>query len=329
MRERKIQVPEFLIFEKTIDFIRDFKNLEKADKFIFDFSKTRKIDSFSLLYCSSELQLYRSKNKDLDFRAKKFDHLGYAAHMGFFQAFGLDHGKFPGEAKGNSRYIPIQILDAKQIRQDAREQLINPAELLETHSEHMAKVLTQTDNGDLYEIIVYCMREILRNVIEHSQCDRFGFCAQYLPSLDKVSLAILDRGIGIKCALKNNPNLDLQSDKDAILESIKPGISGKIYKGQKRKPKGDWANSGYGLYMTSNICIEGGSFFIASGNTGLYASENKHRFLETPLEGTAVNLTLNTNRLKSLKETLSKFRDNAATNKEASKSTMGLSKSNK
>ena len=157
--------------------------------------------------------------------------------MGFFQAFGLDHGKMPGEANGNSRYIPIRILDAKQIRQDAREQLINPAELLETHSEHMSKVLTQTDSGDLYEVIVYCMREILRNVIEHSQCDRFGFCAQYLPSLDRVSLAILDRGIGIKKALENNPNLNLQSDKDAVLEAIKPGVSGKIYKGKKENQR--------------------------------------------------------------------------------------------
>ncbi|WP_092949868.1 hypothetical protein [Roseateles sp. YR242] len=32
---------------------------------------------------------------------------------------------------------------------------------------------------------------------------------------------------------------------------------------------GNWANSGFGLYMTNRICRNGGNFFIASGATSM------------------------------------------------------------
>ena len=327
MTKKIIKVPRFLIFEETIQFARIIRELPNSGTFIFDFEDADKIDPFSLLYLSSELQRCRSGRKSADFFAKNFTHLSYAAHMGFFKAFGLEHGKRPGEAKGSSTYIPIQIIDVLKIKSDAKDLMVNPGELLENMSKELCKVLTQTDSGSLFDLLVYSLREILRNVIEHSNCHQFGFCAQYWPSLNRVSLAILDRGIGIKNSLATNPTLNINSDEKALMEAIKPGVSGKVYKGQKRKPKGEWANSGFGLYMTSNICRNGGTFFIASGSKGLYMSENKYRYLDTPLNGTAVNLTLDTSRLTNLNDMLAELRDKASTDKIASISSLGLSKS--
>lgn len=171
------------------------------------------------------------------------------------------------------------------------------------------------------------MREVFRNIVEHSKSKRFGFCAQFIPTTNKVSFAVLDRGIGIKESLKDNPKLIINNDLEAIRESLKPGISGKVYAGQKRKPKGDWANSGYGLYMTSNICKKGGSFFITSGNKGIYLTENDEKILEMNTIGTALNLTINLNQKNNLNDILKELRNLAApqTKIKASKSSMNAS----
>src|SRR5690606_33162668 len=186
-------------------------------------------------------------------------------YMGFFQAFGMNFGKRPGEAKGSSTYIPINIYNTREIKQDARELMINPAELLESKAKEISNVLTRSEKGHLNEVLTYCLREIFRNVIEHSNAEQYGFCAQYRPSLNRVSFSIIDRGIGLKESLSENPTLELNNDEDAIRASLQPATTGKVYKGQKRKPKGEWANSGYGLFMTSNICKSVGGLLMAYG----------------------------------------------------------------
>lgn len=82
----------------------------------------------------------------------------------------------------------------------------------------------------------------------------------------------MDEGVGIKQALSFNPNLKIKNDKDALLLSIEPGIAGKAfkYKGKMRKQVDIiWQNSGYGLFVTSEICQHGGDFLIYSGNNAV------------------------------------------------------------
>ena len=244
MTRKKIEVPSRLTFQNSIDFVRDLHALESHEEIEFDFSNLVTIDPFSLLFVSSEIQRCRNHLEESKFIATHFDHCTYPAHMGFFQAFGVNFGKKPGEAKGSSTYIPINIYNTQKIREDARELMINPAELLESKAKEISNVLTRNAQGDINEVLTYCLREIFRNVIEHSNAEQFGFCAQYRPSLNRVSFSIIDRGIGLKASLKNNPTLDLKTDEDAIRAALKPATSGKVYRGQKRKPKGEWANSG-------------------------------------------------------------------------------------
>ncbi|MEP0213906.1 MAG: hypothetical protein ABJD66_11860 [Cellulophaga sp.] len=325
MTRKKIIVPSRLTFQNSIDFVKNLRALKPRKEINFDFSNLVTIDPFSLLLVSSEIQRCRSRLKESKFLATNFEHCSYAAHMGFFQAFGMNFGKKPGEAKGSSTYIPINIYNTQEIKKDARDLMINPAEFLESKAKEISNILTRSESGDLNEVLTYCLREIFRNVIEHSHSEQFGFCAQYLPSLNRVSFSIIDRGIGLKESLENNPTLNLNNDEDAIRAALKPATSGKVYKGQKNKPKGEWANSGYGLFMTSNICKRGGGFFIASGDFGYYTSENKERILETPFKGTALNLALDTNRIKNLYTMLREIDNNDIKSKsKPSKSSMGL-----
>lgn len=331
MTNQTITIPNNLIFESSIDFIKKLREIQQTDKITFDFKNLRRIDPFSLLYVSSEINICRKKFKNSEFQAKNYNNgnCNYMAHMGFFQAFGLDFGNRPSQAKGSNTYVPMHIYDTSEINQEAIEAMVHPAQLLENKAKEISKILTQEQSGNLNETFTYCIREILRNVIEHSETKRFGFCAQFLPTQNKVHFSILDRGIGLKKSLQNNPKLNLPDDKTAIIEALKPGVSGKVYSGQKRKPKGEWANSGYGLFMTSNICENGGSFFIASGSQGFYLNRDTNRFLNTPINGTAINLTIDTTTIKSLYEMLRDIdKKNEIQTLKPSKSSLGLIKNN-
>ena len=324
MNRQIIRVPKYLTFESTIRFINSFKELNGIKEYIFDFEQLAIIDPFSILFLSSELERFKNKNPESTFHANNFKHCTYAAHMGFFQSFGLDFGKYPGEAKNDNRYIPLKIFSVEEIKNEARELMINPAELLEKSASEISSVLTQKSDENLAEILRYCIREILRNIVEHSNTIQFGFCAQYLPSKNYVTFSVLDRGIGIQKSLSDNPKIIISNDLEAIRESIKPGVSSKIYAGKKNKPKGEWANSGYGLYMTSNICKIGGSFFIASGNIGLKISEMREDIMNVNIDGTTLNLTISLNQQSNLKRILEELRNNVPQNIaiKASKSSM-------
>jgi len=237
--------------------------------------------------------------------------MNYAAHMGFFQAFGLDHGKYPGQAKGSPRYIPMRIFNCSTLEIEAVSKGIEVGEKIEGNSGQMATLLCGEHDGATHETLTYSMREIMRNVMEHSESPRFGICAQYWPTKNKVEVAILDRGTGLKQSLSHNPHIDASTDKHAINYSLMPAVSGKTFKGAMTRKKGHWVNSGFGLYMTNRICRNGGNFFIASGTAGLLLTSGKggKKWHDCNLLGTAVRMIIKTDQPSNLKESLEKYKE--------------------
>jgi hypothetical protein len=173
----------------------------------------------------------------------------------------------------------------------------------------MSSVLCGDDNGDLFDTLTYSIREIVRNVLEHSGAERFGICAQYWPTRQRVEVAILDRGIGLRSSLAGNPHIDVSDDKKAINFALMPAVSGIAFKGARRQ-RGNWGNSGFGLYMTNRICRNGGNFFIASGDTAMLLTKGQgKRYFRCSLDGTAVRMVINTSQLTGLRESLGRYRD--------------------
>ncbi len=308
---RVIQVPNRLTFETASRFGCELMAMPlDHDEFILDFNGVGRVEPFALLYLGSEIQRFSKRIEGSSLRVRNHEHMSYADHMGFFRSFGVKGAKTQ-KANGNSRYIPIKIKNVDKLRDRAFDEGKEVGDIIEDSCEDLASMLSRKDSGDLFDTLVYSFREIMRNVVEHSNAKQFAFCAQYWPSYNKVEAAILDRGDGITSSLKRNPNLDINNDHDALNFALMPGISGRAFKGAP-KQRGNWANSGYGLYMTSRLARQGGSFFIASGETGMYLSEGKRRHLETPFKGVALNLSFNVNRLSELKGSLSRFKDEAA-----------------
>ncbi len=306
---KRIILPSSLDLGESLKISILLSKIENADKYVFDFQHVKRVEPFGLLFVSSEIQRLRSRHPDSEVGCQNYSKMNYAGHMGFFKSFGLDHGKFPGQARGSNNYIPMRLIDCSELTDSAYDEGAAVGDIVERESEQLAEVLCCQDKGPIHETLTYSLREIMRNVVEHSEASQIGICAQLWPSKNLVEVAILDRGVGLRATLSRNPHLDVTNDKAALNYSLMPAVSGKAFKGAKNKQKGPWANSGFGLYMTSRICRNGGMFFIASRKHGmLLTSAGGKRYFDCEFSGTAVRLRIQTNKISSLNKSLEKYR---------------------
>ena len=311
MEQKRIFIPHQLDIFNTIYFVNELFSYEEGFDYTIDFKTMNWVEPFSLLYLSFALSQFKQYHSIPNSNFENYQNgsaNSYAAYMGFFKSFGIDNGNTPGELLSTSRYIPIKLLDSEILKQKAIENYEHAAETTEVLSQELTTVLTQAKDGNLFDLIQYSIREIIRNVIEHSQAKRFGFCAQYYPQKGRVELSLLDTGIGIKEGLKHNPYLELLDDRSALHYALLPGISGKVYKGVKISKHDVWQNSGFGLYMTSELCRDGGSFFICSNSHGLFLQDDKKFILPTSIIGTGLRLVLDISKTGVISKKLSEYR---------------------
>lgn len=306
-----VKIPSTLTLPTALALSVDLAKIEGARTITAEFGGEGSVEPFAMLMISSELQRAATRNNVDAFRCKNHERMTYAAHMGFFNAFGYQGGpKKPGDPNGSSRHLPVNILRCEELRDEAVSEGTEVGDVIESKARHLAKMLCDADSGDLFDTLSYSIREIIRNVVEHSESEQVGICAQYWPTKSRVEVAIIDRGIGLRKTLQRNPHLDVNNDRSAVNYALMPAVSGRAFKGS-RQQRGPWANSGFGLYMTSRICRNGGNFFVASGNSGMMltkASEGKSYF-PCAYEGTAVRLVIKTDQLGSLSDSLKKYRE--------------------
>ena len=102
-------------------------------------------------------------------------------------------------------------------------------------------------------------------------------------------IAIADQGIGLTESLKESHKIN--SSEEAISLAIKPGIS------SDSSPENDdkWQNSGFGLYVVSELGSMMGEFALASDGKIMFASNGNTSWYDVPIHGTAVKLKINTN----------------------------------
>ena len=274
-----IRVPRQLDLDSSIKFAKELKEIAPAEHFTFDFGRLTKVRPFGMLRTACAIRDFITEYSgrtifDMRHRPEDFYNgqaIGYAAHMGFFQACGLDHGNAPG-GEQRPNYVPITYRDRSELMCGAR--MNKP--LVITISDNLAFSLLRRTHGALYKAVAYSFREIIRNVAEHSESESFGYCAQYWPSKEMVEIALVDTGIGLKRSLENNPHLTVASDRDAIKFALDPGVSGKVYEGIPIDEDDDLQNSGFGLYLNYRLCYDAGSFYICSGSTGATQSERRN-----------------------------------------------------
>ncbi len=292
------------------DFCSQVHACPAEEELTVNFSSMGRIEPFTMTYVAKIIRDYLRKHSKQMY-CTGFEDKDYAANMAFFRAFGLKHGREPNCTEGNDRFVPFTILRIQTIKDEASKEWKVEQEIIERRAEHLAQILSQQESSDLVDALTFSIREIMRNVFEHSESKSIEYCAQYWPSYHKVEIAILDHGIGLKESLNNNPFIEVECDSDAIQQALMPAISSKSYKGAYIDKNDPWQNSGFGLYMISRICRLGGSFLICSGDHGIKLDEQSKEHIELghKCEGTSVRIILNTSKLSQLSTMLSSFRD--------------------
>jgi hypothetical protein len=216
------------------------------------------------------------------------DAMTYAGHAGFFDALGVNWGRGVGEAHGSSTFLPVTCRKIRALFAD--QPLSRPAgDIIEEDAEKLSAILTQSREGVLFDTLSYAIREIIRNVVEHSRADEFLIAAQCWAAAGLAEIAIADSGIGIAAGLSSNGKYHPSDDADALLLATRPGVSGAVV---SRYSDDAWANSGYGLYMARGLADGKQGFTLASGTAALTSGGEDQTMVEAAIKGTCVVLRL-------------------------------------
>ena len=212
-------------------------------------------------------------------------------------------------------FMPIQNLGVPDVSIDDDD--VHAAEVtrMQVIGDNLSSRLLQTTSGNSFKTLSYLCREILRNIVEHSYSKRMYYCAQYYPSKKRVSVIIADEGEGVRSSLNEAPNINILTDREALKEAILPGVSGRAHKYTKRNSVGhDFANSGFGLFLTRRICESNGNFLIASGSAGISTTAQDLRHYDNVcFDGTIIRLGLDLTRVAKIEESINIFRREAET----------------
>lgn len=314
----RISVPNALTEDSVLEFANVLEALRPQDHFVVDLSSVGHVEPFGMLVCSSILRRFVRQQKE---RATTFSAAGhlenpYAAHMGFYQAFGLDHGKKPGEAPGGQNYLPITCLSVNDLYKEAGYRPVGEA--IERETARIARVLLQRSDGTADSRVQYALTEMFRNVVEHSHADEIWYAGQCWPNRDCVEVAILDEGIGIRSSLGRKPKYRVRTDEEALRLAIQKGVSGAVVDpdaGRAADSDDTWTNAGYGLYIVSNLCRTAGVFSIMSGGSCLSVQNNEMSTRPTKFLGTAVRMKLNTARPEQIDDAIKNIIPDEAANR--------------
>jgi anti-sigma regulatory factor (Ser/Thr protein kinase) len=228
-------------------------------------------------------------------------HSEYLARMKLFQHLGTGFDSRYAEHEVAGRFLPItQVTN----RTEVTAVIGNISAML--HLEHDTESLAA---------VQYCISELLRNVLEHSQSPDGAFVAAQRfkdAKPPRITIAVADCGQGIAAHLGRIYPEVATDDKFALGYAMQPGITGAV-----KGLYGTSENAGAGLFITRCIAKgTGGYFLLASGNAGyrlrrtqetegtltLYQDpfdDPRHDLWNLPSRwnGTAISIEINTERI--------------------------------
>jgi hypothetical protein len=295
MNMTRIYTPAFFDYASILPFSSELKKMKDTPELTLDFSKTEFASPVAILtigcnikslmeYRKSAAHVTHVKGISEDISAHS-----YLGHLGFFNFIDVPFGKAIGEATGNDRYIPITKLTYSDLMLEVSPPYKLLRHVIMEEAEKLAMVLSPKDSDEASTVtLAYALREIIRNVFEHSKASEAYLCGQRW-SGGRVEIAIIDQGIGIFDSLKNA--FGIKEPVDALKLAIEPAVSRTTgLKGDKN----EHGNSGYGLYVLSRLGLEYGKFLLGSGNGCLRMDKNGTAIDEFSYKGTLVGLRLTT-----------------------------------
>ena len=297
----------------------ELSKLDDTFVIVFDMNFVR---PFPLCYIAHGIKeffaIVKRRRPDITFKVRynsSQSGFSYASNMGFFKFISkfIDLGRPPGELSGSQNYLPIK-LESFSEKKRIKGIFLEDGAVAELTAKELSNVLVH-DNNELKNLYNYLLRELIRNIPEHSNSDIVGYAAQYWPSWRLSEICVFDEGRGIFNSLKSNSIHAeyIESDQDALEYALAPGISECFAPGGENLDKSEWANSGYGLYFISEICKQlKGSLLITSGASYIYQKPNGQRLYgDAYFKGTIVRISLPSTVEFNVEQMLNDIRRNA------------------
>lgn len=172
----------------------------------------------------------------------------YLKRMGLFNFLCVESGITIEEHESAGRFIPLtQIKNSEQLSLFLKEMV----------------PLLHLDPKQA-ESIWYIISELVRNVIEHAQTKQGAIvAAQYFKKSNKISIGIVDTGIGIRASL--GQSYKTANDLEAIRLALMPGVTGTT-----TKEGGTEQNAGAGLFFIKSIAKVNHDFFVVYSGKAMY-----------------------------------------------------------
>jgi hypothetical protein len=308
---KHLKFPDKLDLQSVLHFAMLLDDCVGCDQIRIDVGENRWFPPFSMLFLAMKIRQFKNRFPSIIMRIVNYKNHDYPAHMGFFVACGIEFGRNVGEAWGSRKYLPITSLSRNQLYEKDSDKYTEIQDLIQRKSDDISAIISQDfdKKSDFYNVFTYSLRELMRNTFEHSRCTELMYCIQYWPSNNKIELSIADSGIGIREALSENPNFRNLTNKYAVEMSLMPSVSGKIHAARTSET---WFNSGYGLFMTSELARHGGNFVIVSGDIGIYLSKTQKYNYRTSFSGTAIRINLDISQIGMLTNRINEFKEKGA-----------------
>lgn len=293
--------------EGIVNWGRELDYFAMHDQITIDFGEVRFFSPFGMLFFASKIKSFCESNAGTTVQFKNVVQHTYLAHMGFFKCMGIDYGREVGEIEGSNTCIPITKISRAELFVNPKDKYSEIQDLIQKKAEHLSSVLVhQKENHEtMFDALSYSLRELFRNVFEHSKSESLYFCAQYWPTSQRVEAAVVDFGRGVRKSLAENPNFRFQTSKEALEYSLLPSVSGTTHLPRRSNT---WFNSGYGLYMINRLARNGGNFVILSGDSAIHMSRKTKYNYSTSFHGTAIRISLDVKSIGSVKARLDEFR---------------------
>lgn len=307
-------VPDMRL-KSALKFASTLKTIVPDNEMVFDFSRMSNFDPLPMLVMGATMRSYRKQFPEIPFSVAGINTKGkdYAGTMGFFKYVSefLEIGKRPGEAQGSSNYIPITsiVVDELQKAEYEKGNYMVLGDLIEKEAGRLARIVDR-GNEELHKLLTFLIREILRNTPEHAKTNTMWICGQYWRSYELAEIAIVDEGIGIyESITKNAAHREYIKDNAAALQwALKAGISEAFRPSLKQKSSDEWANSGFGLYMVSEICRHlNGSFCIISYENYMLIDNHGVTTGGTSFKGTAIRMRVPSKKIASAQKIISEI----------------------
>lgn len=269
----------------------DLRFIEPAGAILF-LSTIDKIKESNVPYELVPIDTYRHKPA-----------ISYGESMGIFQMLGISESSSYSSGKTYIAPTKIDLIELRHSLSRAGKTIEAYFEIISEEIVVKALELVGTFlEEDLKDLFRFVIREMIRNIFDHSQTSHFYYALQTYENSKHVEVVIADIGIGLLATVPFDIEekwLNENTDENAIRKALLPGVS--AYSNHSYAPD-DYKNSGYGLALVKKIIQKtNGRFSIASGAKSLTYSGESETVQDCDVNGTLIRMRIDLNNLKNVK----------------------------